>query len=84
MVRHKFISIADMGGLTKYLDDDKGNHNGLGYDDLYERLRLHVPLKRIAYDFGISTNTLRYSWIPKLPAKDKKTLDWLSFSEEDK
>ena len=78
MVRRNFVSIADMGGLTKYLDDNRSDFNGLGYADLYERLRLHVPFKRIAFDFGISYNTLRYSWIPRLPAKDKATLEWLS------
>lgn len=57
-------------GIEKYLDGTTGLHNGLGYSDLTERVKLldtpDMTKARIARDFGIERQTL-YTWLEMLP-----------------
>lgn len=65
-MKHKFQSIADQGGMLHYLETTRKQHNGLGYSDLQQRLKLHVSKKQICLDFGISYTTLTRSWLREL------------------
>ena len=51
-------------GLESYLNRTRSLHNGLGFADFSERLRLHVPKTKIAKDFNVSDNTLWKTWLP--------------------
>lgn len=59
-------TIAERGGLQKYLNATAKLHNGLKYRDLLSRInpnRKHkIPKVTIAEDFGVSSRTI-YSWI---------------------
>lgn len=72
MVKHKFMSIEDSGGLEVYLNNSKSLHNGNGYEDFKLRSKLHTPKKQIAEDFNVSYNTIKYSWLPKLLINEEK------------
>lgn len=59
----KPLSIKEEG-LEKYLNRTRALHNGLGYTDFVERLRLKVPKTKIAKDFNVSDNTIWKTWLP--------------------
>lgn len=78
MVKHRFQSIADQGGMLAYLESTRKLHNGLGYSDLQQRLKLHVSKKQICIDFGISYTTLTRSWLAELSKESKGGYESLS------
>lgn len=64
---YKPPSIEEQGGPRIWLDlmIVRAKHNGLGWDDLVQRIADRMPLERIADDFNVkSTHTIR-GWLRK-------------------
>lgn len=61
-------------GFRNYLEDGRPLHNGLGYTDFVERLRLRVSKTIIAEDFHISKRTVYY-WIKVYQQESTATAD---------
>lgn len=49
-------------GLEPYLNETAKQHNGLSYKDFELRVRLQVPKRVIAEDFGVVVRTI-YHWL---------------------
>lgn len=58
-------SIKSLGGLQKFLNDKKDDHNGYGYDDLVYMQKVQLSIRRIAFNFGVDPRTIK-NWINEM------------------